>query len=124
MEPNVPRSVVALAHRRGVLRGLLLATLLVIIAGVIPQRAQADQGGIGFWLPGAFGSLAATPLVPGWSLGAIYLHSSVSAGGDVAASRTIAFPNRTVNLTINLDAQIKARADIGVLAPSYVFATP
>jgi hypothetical protein len=57
-------------------------------------------------------------------MGAIYLHSSVSAGGDVAASRAIGFPNRTVNLTVNLDAELRARADIGVLSPSYVFATP
>jgi hypothetical protein len=103
------------------LKVLFLASSL-IGAGVCP--AAADQGGIGYWLPGASSSLAAAPLVPGWSLGAIYLHSSVSAGGDVAASRAIAFPNRTTNLTVNLDAQIKARADIGILSPSYVFATP
>ena len=57
-------------------------------------------------------------------MAAIYLHSSVNAGGDVSASRAIAFPNRTVNLNVNLDAQLRARADIGVLAPGYVFSTP
>ena len=86
--------------------------------------AAADQGGVSFWLPGAFGSLAATPLVPGWSMAAIYIHSAVSAGGDVAASRAIAFPNRTVNLTVNLDARLDARVDVGIFAPTYVFATP
>ena len=86
--------------------------------------AAADQGGVSFWLPGAFGSLAATPLVPGWSMAAIYIHSSVSAGGDVAASRAIAFPNRTVNLTVNLDARLDARVDVGIFAPTYVVATP
>jgi hypothetical protein len=101
---------------------VLFFALSLIGAGVYP--AVADQGGIGYWLPGSFGSLAATPQEPGWSMGVIYLHSSVSAGGDVAASRTIAFPNRTANLTVNLDAQIKARADLGVFAPSYVFSTP
>ena len=99
------------------------ACLLAALVGFAGQ-ARADQGGVSFWLPGAFGSLAATPLVAGWSLGAIYLHSSVSAGGDVAASRATGFPNRTVNLTVNLDADLKARIDIGVLSPSYVFATP
>jgi hypothetical protein len=103
------------------LKILFLASSL-IGAGICP--AVADQGGIGYWLPGSFGSLAATPLEPGWSMGAIYLHSSVSAGGGVTASRAIAFPNRTANLTVNLDAQIKARADLGILAPSYVFSTP
>jgi hypothetical protein len=42
----------------------------------------------------------------------------------VAASRAIHFPNRTANLTVNLAAQINGRVDIGILAPSYVFATP
>jgi hypothetical protein len=96
----------------------------VLTATMMPQLAAADQGGISFWLPGAFGSLAATPLEPGLSWGFIYLHSSVSAGGDVAASRAIHFPNRTANLTINLDAKIKAQVDVGVVSPNYVFATP
>ena len=75
-------------------RARAFAAALGLLAGLCGSvdKARADQGGVGFWLPGAFGSLAATPLVPGWSLGAIYLHSSVSAGGDVAASRSIGFP--------------------------------
>lgn len=103
----------------------LLGSLLV--SGAIfltPKVANADQGGISFWLPGAFGSLAATPLQPGWAMGAIYIHSDVRAGGDVAASRTIRFPNRTTNLTVNLDAELRAKVDVGLLVPSYVFATP
>ncbi len=89
-----------------------------------PRPSRADQGGISFWLPGAFGSLAATPVQPGWALGTIYLHSSVSAGGDVAASRAIRLGDRTTNLTINLDARIKAAVDAIAIAPSYTFATP
>ncbi len=107
------------ASRRAAILGLLIAAT----AG-LTGNARADQGGVSFWLPGAFGSLAATPLVPGWSMAAIYLHSTVSAGGGVAASRAINFPNRTVNLTVNLDAQLRARVDIGVLSPTYVFASP
>src|ERR1700755_17650 len=107
-------------HRAGICVAVFTA-----IAAFGPRPASADQGGISFWLPGAFGSLAATPLVPGWSLGAIYLHSSVHAGGDVAASRTIAFPNGGFNnLTVTLQAELRARVDIGVLSPSYVFASP
>jgi hypothetical protein len=89
-----------------------------------PRPAAADQGGVGFWLPGAFGSLAAVPGHPGWSLGMIYLHSSVSAEGDVAASRAIRFGNRTANLTVNLDARLRANVDLGVLVPGYTFASP
>lgn len=106
-------------------RASACAAALVAMAALAPQPAVADQGGISFWLPGALGSMAATPLVPGWSLGAIYMHGSEKAGGDVAASRTIAFPNgRLNNLTVNLQAELKARLDVGVLSPSYVFASP
>lgn len=106
-----------------------LARLLgsMLVSGTIllaPQAVRADQGGVSFWLPGAFGSLAAAPLQPGWAMGAIYLHSDVRAGGDVSASRTIRFPNRTTNLTVNLNADLHAKVDVGLLAPSYVFATP
>lgn len=103
---------------------LLTAAVAVMLMAAANRPAVADQGGVSFWLPGAFGSLAATPLVPGWSLGAIYLHSSVSAGGDVSASRAINFPNRSVNLNVNLEATLKAKVDVGLLVPSYVFATP
>src|SRR6478672_1943347 len=93
--------------------------LAVALLAADQRPARADQGGVGFWLPGAFGSLAATPLVPGWSMGAVYIHSDVSAGGDVSASRAIHFPNRTANLTVNLNAQLGARVDIGMLSPGY-----
>lgn len=110
---------------RGTPRAQLLAALLAgTLSALSPQVAHADQGGVSFWLPGAFGSLAATPLTPGWSLTTLYIHSSVDAGGDVAASRAINFPNRTVNLNANLDARLNAQVDLGMLGPTYVFATP
>ena len=104
---------------------VLVIIVVAISSTIIPRTSQADQGGVGFWLPGTFGSLAATPLQPGLSMSAIYLHSSVSAGGNVAASRTIRIPpNRPVNLSINLDAQIKGTADVVAFGPTYVFPTP
>ena len=52
-----------------------------------PRSALADEGGVSFWLPGFFGSLAAAPQQPGWSLTSIYYHTTVSAGADVARAR-------------------------------------
>src|ERR1700738_516294 len=43
--------------------------------------AAADEGGVSFWIPGFFGSLAATPQQAGWSLARIYYHTTGSAGG-------------------------------------------
>ena len=44
------------------------------------QSALADAGGLSFWLPGTFGSLAATPTMPGWAYETIYIHLDQSAG--------------------------------------------
>jgi hypothetical protein len=45
-----------------------------------PQQAHADAGGVGFWLPGIFGSLAAVATVPGWAYASIHLHLQANAG--------------------------------------------
>jgi hypothetical protein len=106
-------------------RTLITAGVIAAFAVTLDtQTAGADQGGISFWLPGSFGSLAATPGKPGWSFGAIYLHSSVSADGDVAASRAIHLGDRTTNLTVNLDATIDGDVDVIALAPGYTFSSP
>ncbi|MDQ8729229.1 transporter [Bradyrhizobium sp. LHD-71] len=88
------------------------------------RPSRADQAGISFWLPGTFGSLAATPGQPGWALATMYMHTSVNAGGDVAASRAIRLGNTTTNLTVDLNAKLRARVDLIGVAPSYTFAEP
>jgi hypothetical protein len=99
---------------------------MVAVAGVAltPKPSIADEGGVSFWLPGLYGSLAAAPVKPGWSLGTIYYHTSVDAGGDVAAARqaTIGRFSRTVN--VDLNAALAARPDLVFVVPSYTFATP
>jgi hypothetical protein len=92
---------------------------------VLPdQAARADEGGISFWIPGFFGSLAATPQQPGWSITSIYYRTSVSAGGNVARAREITIGRIPTNLTASVDARVNATANLGLVAPSYVFETP
>ena len=88
--------------------------------------ALADEGGVSFWIPGLFGSLAATPQQPGWSLANIYYHTSVSAGADVAGAREFTLNRVPVNGTLNanLNLNINATGNLGLVIPSYVFATP
>jgi hypothetical protein len=88
------------------------------------DRSLADENGISFWIPGQFGSLAAVPVQPGWSFATIYYHTSVKAGGAVAAGReiTIGQVSRTTNVNLNVD--MKARADLQFLVPTYTFETP
>ncbi len=97
---------------------------LAVLLTATGQDARADAGGVSFWLPGTFGSLAAVPAQPGWSLGNVYYHTSVSAGADVATSRALNFRNRTVPLNVNINAELDAQVDIGIVVPGYTFASP
>ena len=59
---------------------MVLGGLCAFAFSATPQNAFADAGGVGFWLPGLFGSLAAAPTVPGWAYSTIYLHLQANAG--------------------------------------------
>ena len=101
------------------------ASLLVLAAlALAPSVAAADEGGVSFWLPGLFGSLAAAPQQPGSSFTTMYYHTTVSAGADVAFARQVTRGQLTANFTANLSANLNADADLGMAIPSYVFATP
>jgi hypothetical protein len=65
----------------GLRLGATCLALLVAIACTTGD-ALADEDGVSFWIPGFFGSLAATPQQPGWSLISIYYHTDVSASGQ------------------------------------------
>ncbi|MEC5398035.1 SphA family protein [Uliginosibacterium sp. H1] len=64
-----------------------------------------------FWLPGQFGSLAAVPTAPGWSLGTVYYHVSADEGSSHATQRG-------GRVTAGADA----KADLVFVAPAYAFA--
>ena len=91
------------------------ATVLLAISAIalLPGVSMADQGGISFWLPGLFGSLAAVPAAPGWSFATLYVHPSVSAGG------TKEFP-----LNGRIVAGLKGSGNLAAFGPTYTFETP
>lgn len=99
------------------------AVLLTAILSM-PAISKADEGGVSFWVPGFFGSLAAAPQQPGWSLATIYYHTSISAGGDVALAREITIGKVPANLTANANLSVRGTGDLGFVIPTYVFATP
>jgi hypothetical protein len=110
-------------HRRRLgIAAIVLAPAITFFS----QHTLADESGISFWVPGFFGSLAATPQQPGWSLANIYYHTSVSAGGDVALAREFQIGQIPGNLTAtaHLNATVSATGDLGFLIPTYVFETP
>jgi len=89
------------------------------------SAAKADEGGVSFWLPGLFGSLAAVPqTAPGWSLLAFSYYTNVKAGADVARAREIQIGRFTPTLTANLSANIHATVGLEWIQPNYTFANP
>ena len=108
----------------GVLHNAAVAASALLLGLAGAPGAQADEGGVSFWVPGFFGSLAAAPVQPGWSVTTIYYHSSVDAGGDVAFARQVARGNLKANFTGNLQAALKGDADLVFVSPSYTFASP
>jgi hypothetical protein len=98
---------------------MLLPTLLAL-----PRPACADEGGVSFWLPGTYGSLAAVPQTPGWTFGSFYYHTLVSAGGDVSRAREFETGRFSSTLNANLSAKLRADTDLVLLNPAYVFETP
>lgn len=89
-----------------------------------PEISRADESGISFWLPGLYGSLAATPTTPGWSMAAIYYHTTVNASGATAAAREIQVGRFPANINVNLNLNLSGQGDLMVLAPTYTFANP
>ena len=76
------------ARARAIKTGLVWGAITLAAVVSVPKYALADEGGVSFWLPGFFGSLAATPQQPGWSLANIDYYTNVSAGAGVALAKS------------------------------------
>src|SRR3954447_25410134 len=88
------------------------AVCLLMAVFLAPQAAHADEGGISMWLPGIYGSLAATPLQPGWTLVTTGYHTSVAAGGDVGLAREISTSRIPLNLVARANVNVDANANL------------
>jgi len=96
-----------------------------LIATSLSNRSFADEGGVSFWVPGFISSLAATPLVPGFSYTNVVYVASVSAGADVAFARQVTRGGITANFNGNLSANLGGHAEpLSLAIPGYTFATP
>ncbi len=103
-----------------------LSPVVIAILAVIGSQgpSQADEGGVSFWLPGQFGSLAAVPAQPGWSFANVLYFTGVSAGGEVAAARQITIGRLDPTVNVNLNATLRARVPADFVNANYVFASP
>src|SRR3954465_12417583 len=98
--------------------------LVLLFVAFCLSTARSDEGGISFWVPGQFGSLAAVPAQPGWSAAGIYYQTTVNAGGNVAAARQFTIGRFSRTLNVDLNANLHARADLIFLNGTYVLPTP
>jgi len=112
------------AFKRAATRQALAGAVALVAIMAAPAKGKADEGGVGFWLPGLYGSLAATPLAPGWSESVLYLHSSLSASGQVGRARAITIGRFNPTLNLNIAASVQATLDAGAVFLTYVPATP
>ena len=102
-----------------------LLCLVILVGGVSTNRARADEGGVSFWLPGIFGSLAAVPSQqPGWTLTAISYYTNVSASGAAAAAREFTVGRFNPTVAASLNVNLHANADLMAFNPTYFFGTP
>ena len=97
--------------------GILAAAALAFIACSEPSRA--DENGISFWLPGQFGSLAAVPQQPGWSMAEVYYHTSVGASGAAAAAREIAIGRFSLAAAAEIAVHVGDTTEGAVRWPCY-----
>ena len=79
----------------------------VVLCACISTAASADEGGVSFWLPGLFGSLAATPLQPGLTFSSTYYHTSVTGEGDVSRAREITVGRFPINFSGSANLQLE-----------------
>jgi hypothetical protein len=119
----------ARAHRAlAVPTGWRLHTAAMLIAlaafAATSNRSRADEDGVSFWIPGFFGSLAATPQQPGWAVASIFYNTNVLGGGNTAVSREITVGQFNPTLNANVSASVHANAALEMVVPTYVFATP
>jgi hypothetical protein len=124
MRPSQCRSVVVAGRAFELGCNLRTVGLAALLAFAVPVIARADEGGVSFWLSGEYGSLAATPQVPGWAVGIINLYESENASGNVAAAREITIGRLNPTVNVNLNVALSAHADLVLISPTYVFATP
>ena len=95
------------------------------LALVAPTALFADEGGVSFWLPGLFGSLAAVPQpTPGWSFVTFSYYTNVSAGADVAAAREIQIGRFTPTADGQPVREHSRPVGLQWVQPNYAFATP
>ncbi|MBP4045378.1 SphA family protein [Chromobacterium violaceum] len=86
---------------------------LLAAALLAASHARADEGGVGFWLPGQMGTFAAVRNDPGWSW--------TFSGYHAYANSETRKQNKNGRVR---DSALSTPSDTLFIAPAYTFATP
>ena len=77
------RALLVGLHRRHRLAGFAVITAVICST----NTSLADEGGVSFWIPGLYGSLAAVQQVPGWAVGIVDSLESGERVGEMSPRR-------------------------------------
>jgi hypothetical protein len=102
----------------------LAGSLLAFALSLVPVTVLADEGGVSFWLPGFFGSLAAVPTGPGFALDTFFYDTNVNAGANVAIAREFEIGGLNPTVTLTASASLHNNTGLEWINPAYAFATP
>jgi hypothetical protein len=109
-----------MGSRTTLLIGCALALTAALIL-VFVTRARADEGGVSFWQPGTYVSLAAIPNSPGWALSTTSFHGSAFAGASVSAARLVRIGAVNETQAADLAGESDNFTNIMTISPSYTF---
>jgi hypothetical protein len=105
-------------------KALGAATLAALAASLAPGLARADEGGAAFWVPGSFGSMAAVPGTPGWSVSAWFYTAYTSSNATQAFVGSGSYPPIPANVWAVPYAKQYNGTPSGYLVPTYTFKDP
>ena len=98
---------------QGATFGRFASLLAALPAFFFSDIAAADEAGSSFWVPGTYGSFAATPSQPGWSSESVFYHATAAASADRGFARAG-----------EIHTGVKSPLDYVMWTPTYTFATP
>ena len=98
--------------------------LSVLAALSLTNAARADEGGVSFWVPGFFGSLAAVPQQAGlFNYVDLLSHHCLRQRRRRPGARA-RNPQHPGWSSATLNGSVHATGDLGFVFPNYTFATP
>lgn len=99
-------------------------TAALMIAVGVSGIAYADEGGTSYWTPGSFGSMAAVPTSPGWSVTAFHIHSNTRQAGAATFAQDPVLGLLPANAMAAPFARQSNQSNQDYITPTYTFRDP